>query len=214
MKPLKRLQGHIRGWLPKKPLSGEADPNTDAQINRKPTHVYYRKAFWAIVMSTLCVAAAFTVVFLPRASAAPNVSYNFSGTTPYVPPSGPLSLNLQLQVTCDQNIRFSPVCTISMLNATIENVLIPGVPPEEIANYCDLSGNTVTIADLPKTYGNGLGEFFFLILITPSVNASSFSVTASVTSTQNAHFLNGTAPSQLIYYYEASDGLYRTQDQT
>ena len=90
--------------------------------------------------------------------------------------SAKIDLNLQNK----GKIGIVPTCTVFIVNATIQSVLISGVPEYQLSNFCSFNDTVAKFTNLTLSAGWGLGGWASIYVV-PDKGVSSFSASAQVT---------------------------------
>jgi hypothetical protein len=116
--------------------------------------------------------------------------------------TGDRSLDVTLKEGNSGNIGVTPTTEISVLNATITGVSIPGVAPFQLDYYCQYNGTLATISNLTAAKGSALSAWA-TIFVKPNNGVQSFSISASVTLPFDLQHLKNTSmrdlPTELDY---------------
>ena len=106
-----------------------------------------------------------------------DISYQLSGPTwVYAQPLNKFDLNIQNT----GSIKVVPVCTISVVNASIQKVTIPEVAQYQLSQYCSYNETTATITNLTIPISQKELATLFSIEISPTNGCNAFSVSSNV----------------------------------
>jgi hypothetical protein len=152
-------------------------------------------------VAILVIAAAIGLLINTELSDYAVLDYQLQGPSGFFV-TGNNYLDITLKEGDSGNIGVVPTTEISVVNATITGVSIPGVAQFQLNGYCQYNGTLATISNLTAVAGSSLSNWA-TIQITPNNGAKSFSVSASVTlPTDWLHFKNTSMihlPTELDY---------------
>ena len=136
------------------------------------------------------------------------VGYSLSAATTTSAPSN--IIQISLNVYNSGNANAVPTFTVNVVNATIQQVSIPNLTENELANFCSYNNETATITNLTVTAGQTSIEWATVSVI-PNIGVSSFSVSSSASLPLDITHPKDTTMANIpfeLFYILTSQGVY------
>lgn len=118
------------------------------------------------------------------------------------------SLEVTLYEGNNGNIGAVTISKISVLNATITQVSIPGVAQYQLHDFCEFNDTMATISNLTVVKGSSLFKWA-TILVTPNEGVQSFQISVHVELSSDylhpRNSISATPPTDLVYYQTSMD---------
>lgn len=131
--------------------------------------------FAGILIVILVVA--FMFLFVDEYFNYAKVEYYLSGST-YVDSGGVLQINLYLYNAGDVNV--IPTLTVRVVNATIQNIVIPSISAANLLNYCSYNKTFALIENITAS-AKVNSSLWATIYVVPVNGISSFSIFSNAT---------------------------------